>query len=162
MVKFISVLVTLFSLFFFTIAQAEVVDRIVAYVDNYAITLRDFENMVTKMKNNINQIKNEDIVNIMINRAILLKKAKEFFVEGKEEELINNYIDLQIKSYIIIPENKIIEYYEKNKEHFKDAPYTTVRTEIERYLFEKELNEKLKVHIEELKETVEIKIIFIP
>jgi len=29
-------------------------------------------------------------------------------------------------------------------------------------LFEKELNEKLKAHIEELKETVEIKIIFIP
>jgi len=61
------------------------VDRIVAYVDNYAITLRDFENMVTKMKNNINQIKNEDIVNIMINRAILLKKLKSFLLKEKKK-----------------------------------------------------------------------------
>ncbi|MGC8796784.1 hypothetical protein [Thermodesulfovibrio sp.] len=160
--KFILVLVTLFNLIYASVAFSEVIDRVVAYVDSYAITLRDFESVALKMKEKIPQIKNEEILNTMINRVLLLKKAKELFIEGKDEELINNYIDLKIKSTIIIPENEIREYYEQNKVQFKNIPYTSVRNEIEKYLFEKELNKKLKEHIEELKEISEIKIIFIP
>ncbi|WP_353684782.1 hypothetical protein V4D30_03045 [Thermodesulfovibrio sp. 3907-1M] len=160
--KFILALVMLFNLIFTSIAFPEVIDRVIAYVDSYAITLRDFESVALKMKEKIPQIKNEEILNTMINRVLLLKKAKELFIEGKDEELINNYIDLKIKSTIIIPENEIREYYERNKTKFKNIPYASVRNEIEKYLFEKELNKKLKEHIEELKETSEIKIIFIP
>lgn len=78
----------------------------------------------------------------MINRVLLLKKAKELFIEGKDEELINNYIDLKIKSTIVISESEIRQYYEQNKTQFKDIPYASVRNEIEKYLFEKELNKK--------------------
>lgn len=162
MVKFISVLVMLFNLIFISKAFPEIIDRVVAYVDNYAITLRDFKNMAEKMKEKMPEIKNEEIMEIMLNRALLLKNAKELFSEGNEEEIINNYIELKIKSAILIPESKIREYYEQNKVQFKEIPYTSVRNEIEKYLFEKELNKKLKEHIDELKKDVEIKIIFIP
>lgn len=162
MVKFISVLVMLFNLIFISKAFPEIIDRVVAYVDNYAITLRDFKNMAEKMKEKMPEIKNEEILEIMLNRALLLKNAKELFSEGNEEEIINNYIELKIKSAILIPESKIREYYEQNKVQFKEIPYTSVRNEIEKYLFEKELNKKLKEHIDELKKDVEIKIIFIP
>lgn len=162
MVKFISVLVMLFSILISTVSYAEIIDRVVAYVDNQAITLNDFEKFATEMRKKVPEIKNEEIVNLIINRILLLKKAKELFFEGKAEELINNYIELVIKSRIIIPDSKIREYYEKNKSILGNKPYLSVRDEIERYLFEKELNLKLKEHIEELKKTSEIKIIVIP
>lgn len=162
MVKFILASVTLFNLFFVSMAFPEVIDRVVAYVDSYAITLRDFEKVADKTKEKIPQIKNEEILNTMINRVLLLKKAKELFIEGKDEELINNYIELKIKSTIVISESEIRQYYEQNKTQFKDIPYASVRNEIEKYLFEKELNKKLKNYLEELKETSDIKIIFIP
>lgn len=50
MVKFILASVTLFNLFFFSMAFTEVIDRVVAYVDSYAITLRDFEKVADKTK----------------------------------------------------------------------------------------------------------------
>jgi len=162
MVKSISVLVMLFSLIITSVTFSEVIDRVVAYVDNYAITLRDFINTADRIKGKIPEIKNEEILDIMINRVILLKKAKELFLEGKDEEIINNYIELKIKSAIVISESKIREYYEQNKAQFKEIPYTSVRNEIEKLLFERELNKKLKEHIDELKKDAEIKIIFIP
>jgi len=152
----------LFSLIITSVAFSEVIDRVVAYVDNYAITLRDFINMAERIKEKIPEIKNEEILDIMINRVILLKKAKELFLEGNEEEIINNYIELKIKSAIVISESKIREYYEQNKAQFKEIPYASVRNEIEKLLFERELNKKLKEHIDELKKDAEIKIIFIP
>jgi len=43
---------------------------------------------------------------------------------------------------------------------FGEKTYLQVRDEIEKYLFEKELNIKLKEHLEELKQASEIKINF--
>lgn len=160
--RFILVLVMLFNIFVLSSALSETIDRVVAYVDSYVITLRDFERTASKMKEKFPEIKNQEILETIINKLLILKKSKELFIEGKEEDLITNYIDLKIKSDIIIPESRIKEYYEENKAKFKNTPYINVRDEIEKYLFEKELNQKLKEHIEELKQAAEIRIIFIP
>jgi len=161
-VKFILVLGMLFNIIFANTSYCEIIDRIVAYVENQAITLRDFELFSSDIKKRIPDIKNDEIVELLINRTLILRKAKEIFFEGKDDELINNYIDLKIKSKIIIPDNKIRDYYEAHKNIFKEKAYYLVREEIEKYLFEKELNIKLKEHIKELRETSEIKIVFIP
>ncbi len=162
MEKFILALVMLFNLFSSSLFAEELIDRVVAYVDNYVITMRDFIVFSEKMKKIFPDMKNEEIVETMINRILLLKKAKEYFSEGAEDELINNYIDLKIKSTIIISENQLRNYYENNKDRFKNAPYSLIRDQIEKYLFEEELNNRLKEHIKELRKTSEIKIIFIP
>lgn len=162
MEKFILALVMLFNLFSSSLFAEELIDRVVAYVDNYVITMRDFIVFSEKMKKIFPDMKNEEIVETMINRILLLKKAKEYFSEGAEDELINNYIDLKIKSTIIISENQLRNYYENNKDRFKNVPYSLIRDQIEKYLFEEELNNRLKEHIKELRKTSEIKIIFIP
>ncbi|MEN2985094.1 MAG: hypothetical protein ABDH16_00285 [Thermodesulfovibrionaceae bacterium] len=163
MEKFILASVMLFSFISFSLGfSEEVVDRVIAYVDNYAITLKEFIVFSKKMKENFSDMKNEEILETMINRILLIKKAEEYFAGLPEEELINNYIELKIKSTIIISEDKVRNYYESNKDKFKNIPYISIREEIEKYLFEKELNKKLKEHIKELRESTEIKIIFIP
>lgn len=160
--RFILVLVMLFSIFFSITLYAETINRVIAYVDNIAITLEDFRLELSKVKEKIPDINNEEILGILINRTILLKKARELFVEGSEEDIINSYVDLKIKSSIIISENQIRQYYEDNKSKMENKPYISVRNDIEKYLFEKEFNKKLKEHIEELKEISDIKIVFIP
>ncbi len=159
--RYILVLVTLFNLIIASHTYGEFINRVVAYVDNIPITLLDFEKEYLKMKEKLPNIEKEEVISTMINKTVLLKKAKELFLEGKEEELLNSYIDLKIKASIIIPENQIRQYYEQNKTKI-NKPYSSVRAQIENYLYERELNKKLKEHIEELKEAVEIKIVFIP
>lgn len=152
----------LFSTFLSADSYSEIIDRVIAYVDNQAITLRDFEKFSFEIRKKAKDINNREIIELMINRTLLLRKGKELFFEGSDEEIINNYIDFKIKYKIIIPDSKIREYYEQNKKILEDKPYLSVRDQIEKYLFEKELNERLKEHIQELKNSSEIKITFIP
>lgn len=162
MVKFILASVMLFNFIFSSPIYAEIIDRVIAYVDNQVITLRDFEKFNLEIKKMFPDITNNEIIELMINRTLLLKEGKKLFLEGKDEEVINNYVDLRIKSKIIITDNMIREYYDQNKDKFGQRTYHSVRDEIEKYLFEKQLNIKLKEHIEELKESTEIKKVFIP
>lgn len=162
MVKFILVLVMLFSFVFPHKVLCEVIDRIVFYVDNQAVTLRDFNRFSSEIKKKIQTISNREIVDLMINRTLLLKNARELFLEGSDDEIINSFIDFRIKSKIIITENQLRDYYEKNKAQFEGRSYQSLREEIEKYLFERELNNKLKELIEELRKTSEIKVVFIP
>lgn len=162
MVRFTLVLVMLFSLFFFYEATCEIIDRVLFYVDNQAVTLRDFNKFSTEIKKKVQSISNQDIIDLMINRTLMIKNAKELFLEGTDDEIINNLIDFRIKSKIIITENQIRDYYEKNRAKFGERSYQSLREEIEKYLFERELNSKLKEFIEELRKNSDIKVIFIP
>lgn len=162
MVKYILVLVTLFNIIFISIGHCEIINRVVAYVDNQVITLKDFLKFKDEITKKVQQISNKEIVELLINRKLLVKKGKELFFEGQEEDIINNYIEIKVKSKIIITENQIKDYYEENKKFLGTESYLTLREQIEKYLFEKELNIKLKALIQELKDESDIKIIFIP
>lgn len=160
--KYILVLGMLFSILFTEICESVLINRVIAYVDDQAITLRDFIKFKREIIKKIPDISNKEILELMINRKLLLKRAKELFLEGDEEELLNNYIDLKIKSQVIVTENQIREYYEKNKDILGSESYYSIRDQIEKYLFEKEFNRKLKEFIQELKNSSEVKINFIP
>lgn len=160
--KYILVLGMLFSILFTEICESVLINRVIAYVDDQAITLRDFIKFKREIIKKIPDISNKEILELMINRKLLLKRAKELFLEGDEEELLNNYIDLKIKSQVIVTENQIREYYEKNKDILGSESYYSIRDQIEKYLFEKEFNRKLKEFIQELKNFSEVKINFIP
>jgi len=161
-VRFILVLVMLFNICLIEHANSETINRVVAYVGNIAITLDDFKEELSKLREKMPDIKSEEVINILINKTILLKKARELFMEGRDEDIINSYIDLKIKSSIIIPENQVRQFYDENREKMNDRPYAAVRSEIEKYLFERELNKRLKEHIEEIKKDEDIKVIFMP
>lgn len=138
---------------------AEIIERVVAYVNNTAITLSEFrENAVIMRKKSAN-ISDTDIINAMINKILLLREAKKMRLEAaNEDELVQDYIDIKIKSAILIKEEAIESFYSENTAKFEGRDYLAVRDEIEKYLFEREVNKRLKEHIEELRAGADIKI----
>ncbi|MBI5049341.1 MAG: hypothetical protein HZC11_00320 [Nitrospirae bacterium] len=142
-----------------TAVNAEVIERIVAVVDDDAITLSEFDNA---LQTAVNPEAKTDVLNGMINRILLLRQAKKFKLEDSQaaddNALINDYIEKRLKALIRISPEEIEPFYEKNKKSFGDKDFYDARNEIETYLIEKELNRKLLEHIKELREKSYIRI----
>jgi hypothetical protein len=153
------------GIFFFVITfhaitlHAEIIDRAVAYVDDTAITLSEFLENYIKIKKTVTDITEQDVINSMINRLLLIKEAKRMKLESPtDDELLRDYIDIKISSLIHIKEDAINQFYMEHINEFKGKDYLSVRDEIEKYLFEMETNRQLKRHIEELRTNAEVKI----
>lgn len=138
---------------------SEIIDRVVAYVNDTAITLSEFHENYIKMKENVADITEEDVINSMINQLLLIKEAKRMKLEAPtDDELLEDYIDIKIRSLILIKEDEINRFYMDHIKEFKGRDYLSVRDEIEKYLFELETNKQLKRHLEELRAKAEVKI----
>lgn len=133
----------------------EVLERIVAYVDDYAITLSEVKEMQLKSPKPMTY---EETIETMINRVLLLKEAKKMKLDPPETNQINEYIDIKIRSLVFIREEQIQSFYEVHSERFKGIPLSTVREQIEKYLIEEETNRRLKEHLNHLRQGAEIKI----
>jgi len=143
----ITLLLTLYDLL-----SAEVIkDRIVAFVDNDAITLSELEMKYHDTVKVTSDITQEEVLNTMVNRLLLLREAKKIRLEApSEDELLNEYIDLKIRAFIRIKEEELKDFYNKNISKFEGKELDSVRDEIENYLAEQEVNQRLKAHINEL------------
>lgn len=138
---------------------AGIIERVVAYVDDSAITMSEYEERYEKMKNAVGSITEREVIDSMINRALILKEAKKIKLEANStDDIMAEYIDIKIKALIIIKEEDINRFYSANLSSFGGKEYSVVRDNIEAYLFELETNKKLKKHLEELRESAEIKI----
>lgn len=156
-IKFL--LLVTYYLLLTTFSHAEVLDRVVAIVDDEAIMLSEFNEVFQKAENSKKGITEEEILDGLINRILLLKQAKKFGLTGKDDNtLINEYIDRRLKAFIRIPFDEIELFYIKNKGSFKGKKFYDIRDEIEEYLIEEELNHRLIKHIQELREKAYIKI----
>ncbi len=135
---------------------AAVIDRVVASVDDQAITLSEFleaRGEMTKKRS----MTDAEVIDSMINRLLLLREAKGMRFEGTtDEEIIKDFMDFRIRSVIIIKEEAIQQFYAENMDKWEGKDYLSVRDEIERYLFEKEFNDRLKRLLEELRAESEI------
>lgn len=141
-------------------SHAELIDKVVAFVDNSAITLREFEETYEKSRAINPNIPKKEVLNTMINRMLLLTEAKKLKIEARsDEELLSEYIDLKVKAFIKISEEDLEVFYNKNISEFKGAGYDAVRDKIEEYLTEQEINRLLKRHIDELRSKAYIKVI---
>jgi hypothetical protein len=153
-----------FTLFFFLFVlfpstSAAIKDRVVAFVDNIAITLSELDEVYTESLKQTPDITKEEVLNTMVNRVLLLREAKKLHLEApSEEKLLQDYIDLKIRPRIKIKEEDISDFYQKNINDFQGKEFETVREEIEHYLTERELNNLLKKHIDELRKKSYIKI----
>ena len=140
-------------------ATGEIRDRVVAFVDNTAITLSELEMKYAATVKVIPNISRNEILDTMVNRVLLLREAKNIRLEApSEDELLKEYIDLRIKTLISIKEEELTDFYEKHIDDFQGKDFETIREKIENYLIEKELNQRLKSHINELREKACIKI----
>lgn len=138
-------------------SHAEIVDRIVATVNNEVITLSELKERTKKEKRD-----EEEVLEGMINRVLLLADAKRLGLVGPEEDdylIIKRLIERRIKAFIMIPLGKAKDFYEKNKEEFKGKDFSEVREEINLYLIEEETNKRLKSYLEELRKKADIRIL---
>ncbi len=154
---------------FVTCVYAEVIERIVAIVDDDVITLSEFkEAFQNALSSGVKptEILKDEVLTGMINKILLLREAKRLRMEhlvGKEEQkndnaLLRKYIEKRIKAFIRISFDSIEKFYNINKKSFGDKKFYDVKNEIESYLIEKELNKKLLEHIKELRENAYIRI----
>jgi parvulin-like peptidyl-prolyl isomerase len=135
----------------------ELLDRVVAQVDDQAITYSEFSLKFNRMKQVLPSITEEEALNSMINSLLLLQMAKKMKLEAATEDaLIKEYVDITIRSRITIPEDRLSEYYNNYKQEFGDKDYSSVRDQIEKYLLEFETNKHLKEHLKELQNQANI------
>ena len=155
------ILTSYFLLFtsYCSVSNAEIKDRVVAYVDNNAITLSELEEHFATSVQIKPDITREEVLQTMVNRLLLLREAKKIKLEAPSEKaLLQEYIDLKIRAFIRINEAEVVDFYENHIDDFKGKELEDVREEIENVLTEKELNERLKSHIKELKDKACVKI----
>ncbi len=151
----------------FTISWAEIVDRIVAYVNDDVITLSELkERSRLRPEAQPEGLENRDereVLNGVINRVLLLSEVKRLGLTVPEEDdktMIERLIDRRIKAFILIPIEKAREFYEKNKDRFGGKDFLEVRDEINHYLIEEETNKRLGKYITELRGKANIKILY--
>ena len=131
---------------------AGIQDRVVAFVDNTAITLSDLEMKYAETLKATPNITTTEVLNTMVNRTLLLREAKRFRLEAPSEDgLLKEYIDLKIRAFIRIRDQEITDFYQQHLVDFQGKELDEVRDQIETYLVENELNQRLKSHIEELR-----------
>ncbi|GMT47165.1 MAG: hypothetical protein IEMM0007_0731 [bacterium] len=148
---------------FLQLSSAELIDRVVAFIDDEAITLTDFMQYTKKAKKLAHGLSEEEAINALINRKLLLREAKRIRLRGKtKDELIKEYIDIKIRVFIKIPPEEIERFYNKNRGRFGKTPIEDVRDDIERLLREREVNKHLKKLIKRLREKSYIKINLTP
>jgi hypothetical protein len=139
--------------------SAGIRDRVVAFVDNTAIMLSELEERYAKTAEVSPGITKYEVLNTMVNRLLLLREAKKMELEApSEDELLKEYIDLKIRAFIRIKEEELIDFYKEHVSDFHGREFEDTREEIEEYLIEKELNERLKMYINELRGKAYIKI----
>jgi hypothetical protein len=141
------------------LSQAAIHDRVVAFVETQAITLSEFEEQFKKTTAVSPGITAEEVLDTMVNRILLLKEAKKYRIEAPTpEEVLKEYIDLKVRSFIRVSDSAGEDFYKKNTSEFGGREYDKVRGEIESYLTEKMLNEKLKEILRDLRKGAYIKI----
>jgi len=135
-----------------SVLHAEIRDRVVAFVDNTAITLSDLEAKYAETLKATPNITKEEVLTTMLNRTLLLREAKRFRLEApSEEEVLKEYIDLKLRAFIRIRDQEVTDFYQQHLIDFQGKELDEVRDQIETYLTENELNQRLKLHINELR-----------
>jgi len=138
---------------------ADIRDRVVAYVDNDAITLSELEEKYANTLEITTDITKEEVLHTMVNRLLLLIEAKKIKLEAASKDaLLKEYIDLKLRAFIRINEEEIADFYQVHIDDFQGKEIEEVREDIENVLTEKALNERLKSHINELKEKACVRI----
>lgn len=142
---------------------ARVLDTVVAFIDNQAITMSELDEQYTETLKAKPDITKRQVLETMINRMLLLRAAQRLRLEApNDQQLLQDYIDLKVEAFIRVSDSDIRNFYEENAKEFSGKPLSEVRDQIEKYLREKEINHRLKEHLKELREQAYIKILLDP
>lgn len=139
--------------------SAAVSDRVIAFVDNDAITMSELEEQYNITRKISPDITMGEVLDTMINKILILREAHKYRIEAPSvEQVMQEYIDLKIRAFIRVGESDIAKFYQENRANFSGKEFEDVRDEIDTYLTEKELNDRLKELLKELRKGAYIRI----
>lgn len=142
----------------FAVCQ-ELVDRVVASVGTTAITLSEFRERYAALKAKQPDTTEEKAINSMINGILLLEKARQMRLEGKNaDDLIAEYINVKIRAAILIRDEEIDRYLSEHRLKPGAQENASFRAKVEELLTEKEVNKALEKHLKELREAADVRI----
>lgn len=153
-------------LLFVTAVHAEVLERIVAIVNDNVILLSEYEETFKALRKTDEKITEEKALDEMINRVLILEQARKLRLGSlsdsaetlSDDKIITEYIERRIKSFIYIPIEEIESYYMDNRERFVGKAFYDVKDEMEDYLTRAVLTRKIAEHIEELRKKAYIRV----
>ncbi len=148
------------------LSHSEVLERIVAIVNDNVILLSEYEETFKALRKTDEGITEEKALDEMINRVLILEQARKLRLGSlsdsaealSDDKIITEYIERRIKSFIYIPIEEIESYYMDNREHFAGKAFYDVKDEIEDYLTQGVLTRKIAEHIEELRKKAYIRV----
>jgi len=165
---------TIFVSFFFVVGllivnkvYAEVVERVVAIVNDDLVLLTEFREAFQTARKTDGSVSEEEVLNKMIDDMLLHGEAKKYrtgtedkgiITDKDNDAVIQEYIDRRIKALIHIPYYEIEKYYQTNRDSYRDREILEVRDEIEGRLVEAELSVRVRGFIEELRKKAYVRI----
>jgi hypothetical protein len=139
-----------------------VIDRVVASMDDEAITLRELQERYEQTKAVKPSLTQMEVLTTMINRRLLLREARLLRLEGDHDAVIQEYVELKVRAFIRTPQQDVEEFYLEHREQFGTASIEEVADQIRTYLEEREVNRRLREHIDELRKKARIRILLDP
>jgi hypothetical protein len=141
----------------------ETIDRVVAFMDDKAITERELERQYAKDVALFPGKTRRETLEAMINTSLMLEDARRLHLWAKDDaELLRKYLDLKIRASVFISDRNISDYYTDNKSSFGGRGMGEMKSDIRTYLEELEFNKALKEHIASLRASAIIVILDLP
>lgn len=136
-----------------------VIDRVVASVNDTAITLSEFQERLRAVRSTMPSASPEEVINGMINGMLMLEKARQMRLEGKTgDDLIAEYVNIKIRAAVLIRDDEIDRYIQQHESELGKQSGSAIRARVEELLTEKEVNRMLEEHIRDLREGAAISI----
>ena len=150
------------------VGHSEILDRVVAIVNNDLILLTEFKEELKRVRSEGSEITDQEVLQGMIKHMIILEEAKKYLMSGnydvyhlttnQKQELIDEYIEKRIKAFIHIPFEDIERYYQENKDDFNGKDLYGAWDEIEQIIKRAQLKIKLNEHVNSLMKKAYIRI----
>jgi len=128
--------------------MGETIDRVVAFVDDIAITHRELERQYAKDISRFPSRNRNETLEAMINTALMLKDARRLHLwADNDTDLLQKYLDLKIRAIVYVSDRDVAEYYKENRGAFGGRVLEEAKPEIRHFLEELHFNRALKEHI---------------
>jgi hypothetical protein len=145
---------------------SEVIERVVAVVNNEVILLSDFRHEMIKGQYLDDTAGRRRVLDRMIDRLLLLEQAKKMRLDRitsyrgvvDDDKLIDEYLRKRVSALINVPFEQVESWYIANMDKFGNKKLIEVKGEIEAELIKSEFKIKVQAHIIELRRRAYIRI----
>jgi len=165
-VTLISCLILFFTATNLMNSYGEIIERIVAIVNNNIILLSELTEECKSATQSGEEVDKKKILNRMIDDVLLLQEAAKFgmgtgvrYEKKKDAQtVIKEFIQIRIRAFIHIPQQEIEEYYNAHRDQYQNKGFFEARDEIEDRMADERMKTRLAAYIDELRRKAYIRV----